>query len=91
MGDPVGLSEAREELVWTFREAPDRHAAQPVFYQMPAECLPYYVDAGFTLSKLGEEARVELGAFLLEGSKHAELRQTHRRAQREGATFSVLP
>ncbi|MCP5471089.1 MAG: DUF2156 domain-containing protein [Sinobacteraceae bacterium] len=53
--------------------------------------MPYYVDAGLIRSKLGEEARVKLGAFSLEGSKHAELRQAHRRAQREGATFSVLP
>jgi len=91
MGDPVGPPAVREQLVWEFRNACDRFAAWPVFYQVNAENLPLYLDSGFSLSKLGEEARVELGAFGLEGARRAELRQTHRRALREGCTFEVLP
>ena len=90
MGDPVGPVAVREQLVWEFRDACDRFAAWPVFYQVGVENLPLYLDAGFSLSKLGEEARVDLAAFTLEGPKRADLRQTHRRAQREGLTFSVL-
>ncbi|MEO8063552.1 MAG: bifunctional lysylphosphatidylglycerol flippase/synthetase MprF [Pseudomonadota bacterium] len=90
MGDPVGPAPVREQLVWEFRDACDRFAAWPVFYQVGVENLPLYLDAGFSLSKLGEEARVDLAAFSLEGSKRADLRQTHNRAQREGLTFSVL-
>jgi phosphatidylglycerol lysyltransferase len=90
MGDPVGPAAVREQLVWEFRDACDRFAAWPVFYQVGVENLPLYLDAGFSLSKLGEEARVDLAAFGLEGSKRADLRQTHKRAQREGLTFSVL-
>ncbi len=91
MGDPVGPAAVREQLVWEFRDACDRFAAWPVFYQVGVENLPLYLDAGFALSKLGEEARVDLAAFGLEGSKRADLRQTHKRAQREGLSFSVLP
>jgi phosphatidylglycerol lysyltransferase len=91
MGDPVGPAAVREQLVWEFRDACDRFAAWPVFYQVGVENLPLYLDAGFSLSKLGEEARVDLSAFGLDGSKRADLRQTHKRAQREGLTFSVLP
>lgn len=91
MGDPVGLPAVRAKLVWSFREACDRYAARPVFYQVGAEDLPNYLDAGFTLSKIGEEARVELAEFSLEGSRMAELRQIHRRAEREGASCEVVP
>jgi phosphatidylglycerol lysyltransferase len=91
MGDPVGPAAARESLVWEFRDACDRFDAWPVFYQVGVENLPLYLDAGFSLSKLGEEARVDLATFGLEGSKRADLRQTHKRALREGLTFSVLP
>ena len=91
MGDPIGPACARAELVWAFRAACDRAAARPVFYQVGAENLPLYVDAGFALNKLGEEARVDLPGFDLEGSARAHLRQSHHHAQRQGASFNVLP
>ncbi|HYP79668.1 MAG TPA: bifunctional lysylphosphatidylglycerol flippase/synthetase MprF, partial [Steroidobacteraceae bacterium] len=91
MGDPVGPMATRAQLVWQFREACDRYAARPVFYQVGAEDLPNYLDAGLTPSKIGEEARVPLGDFSLEGSRRAELRQLHRRAQRDGASCEVVP
>jgi phosphatidylglycerol lysyltransferase len=53
--------------------------------------LPLYIDLGLTLSKLGEEARVELTTFGLEGSARADLRQAQRRAIRDGASFEMLP
>ena len=89
MGDPVGSAEEREELVWTFRELADHVAAWSVFYQVSPENLPLYVDAGLALSKLGEEARVRLETFSLEGSSRASLRQSHRRAQRDGLVFRI--
>jgi phosphatidylglycerol lysyltransferase len=49
------------------------------------------VDLGLAALKIGEEARVPLAEFSLEGAARAELRQAHRRAQREGATFEVVP
>jgi phosphatidylglycerol lysyltransferase len=91
MGDPVGPAAMREELVWAFREACDRFAVRPVFYQVSVENLPIYIDTGLALSKLGEEARVDLAAFDLEGRARADLRNAHRRGQREGASFNVLP
>jgi phosphatidylglycerol lysyltransferase len=66
-------------------------AVSPVFYQVTPERLPLYVDLGLTLSKLGEEARVPLENFGLEGGSRADLRQSHRRATRDGATFEMVP
>ena len=91
MGDPVGPAAAARALIWRFRERCDAHAAWPVFYQVAAGSLPLYLDAGLTLSKIGEEARVALPEFTLEGSGRRGLRQTVRRVEREGATFAMVP
>jgi phosphatidylglycerol lysyltransferase len=91
MGDPVGPPEEHEELVWHFRELADQAGAWSVFYQVGVEQLPIYVDAGLALSKLGEEARVALPGFSLDGSARAELRQAHRRAGRDGLGFQIVP
>lgn len=91
MGDPVGPAVEREALAWAFLESCDTMAASPVFYQVTPENLPIYVDLGLKLSKLGEEARVALAGFSLEGPARADLRQTHRRAARDGAEFAIVP
>jgi phosphatidylglycerol lysyltransferase len=90
MGDPVGPAEACEALAWEFLENCDGMAVSPVFYQVKPQCLPLYIDLGLTLSKLGEEARVPLDAFSLEGAARADLRHAHRRANREGAQFEIV-
>ena len=91
MGDPVGAPEAQRALVWRFKELCDAHAAWPVFWQVSANSLPLYLDAGLSLSKLGEEAHVPLEGFSLEGSRRRGLRQTLRRVEREGGVFEVVP
>jgi phosphatidylglycerol lysyltransferase len=91
LGDPVGSRAGAEELVWRFRELSDRHGGQTVFYQTSAERLSLYVDLGLAPLKVGEEARVRLEGFSLEGPARAALRHAHRHAQREGLTFEVVP
>jgi len=90
LGDPIGSRSGAEELVWRFREMSDRHGGRTVFYQASGDRLPLYVDLGLAALKIGEEARVPLADFSLEGSARADLRQAHRRAERDGATFEVL-
>lgn len=90
MGDPVGTPDHAVDLAWSFRELCDRHGAWSVFYEVPAASMPIYVDMGLALFKLGEEARVPLSTFGLEGSARADLRQAHRRGQREGASFEIV-
>jgi phosphatidylglycerol lysyltransferase len=91
MGDPVGPPEVSEPLAWEFLESCDVMAVSPVFYQVKPSWLPLYIDLGLNLSKLGEEARVALESFSLEGPDRADLRHAHRRAIREGAHFEVVP
>jgi phosphatidylglycerol lysyltransferase len=90
MGDPVGPAALCEPLAWDFLERCDGMAVSPVFYQVAPDNLSLYIDLGLTLTKLGEEARIPLGAFSLEGGDRADLRQSHRRAGRDGAEFEVV-
>jgi phosphatidylglycerol lysyltransferase len=91
LGDPVGPRASHEPLVWAFRELVDRHGGWTVFHEVSGERLPLYVDLGLAPLKMGEEARVALPDFSLSGSTRADLRQSHRRAERDGALFEVVP
>ena len=90
LGDPVGPRAKCEELLWRFRELSDRHGGRTVFYQARGERLPLYVDLGLAALKIGEEARVPLQDFSLEGPARAGLRSDHRRALRGGASFEIV-
>jgi len=80
----------RAELVWKFRELCDIHAGWTVFYEVQRENLPYYVDLGLTIQKIGEEARVRLDDFSLDGGSRKWLRKTERRVEAEGCSFEIV-
>ena len=90
MGDPVGDHAAGSALLWRFKELADAADARPVFYHASPRRLTDYLDLGLSLLKLGEEGRVDLTQFNLEGGKRRSLRQTHTKAVRDGLTFDVL-
>jgi phosphatidylglycerol lysyltransferase len=91
MGDPVGPEEDRIDLAWRFRELSDQHGGWPVFYQVGERDLYLYADLGLTLLKLGQEGRVPLPDFSLEGRDRKTLRWAHRKSINEGYSFSVVP
>jgi len=91
MGDPVGDPEEMPELVWEFRELCDQHAAWPVFYEVRGQHLRLYVDLGLTILKLGEEARVPLDRFSLEGGRFKTLRHDLRKLEQEKVRFRLVP
>lgn len=91
MGDPIGSEAAVRELAWRFLEEADRHDGWTVFYQVRQKNLPLYVDLGLTLLKLGEEARVPLENFSMDGGDRKQLRKTTRKVEAEGVRFRVVP
>ncbi len=91
MGDPVGWKEDARELIWNFREMSHLHDGWAVFYQVRPENLPLYLDLGLSLVKLGEEGRVPLADFSLEGSSHKKFRQYVSAMEREGGMFEIVP
>lgn len=91
MGDPIGPEEEWQELLWRFRELCDRYDGLPVFYQVDSEHLDFYVDLGMTFLKLGEEGRVSLQDFSLDGASRRDFRHARNRIEKENYTFSVVP
>ena len=89
MGDPVGPEESWPELLWRFRELADRYGGRSVFYEVDQRYLHHYLDMGLTLIKLGEEARVLLTDFDLEGSRNKAFRNTIHRLDRSGCRFQI--
>ena len=86
-GESVGPANKADELIDAFITFADKENCRPVFYQVAAEHLATYVDYGFTLSKLGEEARVNLTEFSLEGPPRKRLRQSQNKSIRDGLTL----
>ena len=67
------------------------HDGWTVFYQISDESISDYLDLGLSFVKLGEEARVPLADFSLEGNARKQLRQTSNRFHREKCSFEILP
>jgi phosphatidylglycerol lysyltransferase len=91
LGDPIGPLEEIPDLLWRFRGLSDRYGGWPVFYEVGQENLPLYLDLGLSPLKIGEDGRVALDTFSLEGSSRKGLRHSHNRAQKEGYSFQVIP
>jgi phosphatidylglycerol lysyltransferase len=92
MGDPVGTDDdARRELVWAFRELCERSGGWPVFYQVSPADLDLYLEVGMNLLKIGEEARVRLADFNLDGKSRKVLRNTVNKLTREGLRLEIVP
>src|SRR5262249_49822910 len=91
LGDPVGPSPCATDLIREFLERCDDFDGVPVFYQVRKEQLHRYADFGLTFVKVGEEARVDLIAFALEGGQARKHRQILRRLEQAEATFRIVP
>ncbi|CAG7856981.1 Phosphatidylglycerol lysyltransferase [biofilm metagenome] len=90
LSDPIGNPSAFKALLRRFQEQADRHGAKPVFYKVGTEMLPYYLDLGLSLYKLGEEAKVHLPAFSLQGKQHDKQRGRRNKFTKLGYHFEIL-
>jgi len=88
--DPVGPREEWAGLISKFVALAHAHGGRAAFYQVRANALPLYLDAGLTLMKLGEEAHVVLDDFDLKGAHRAHLRYALKRGERDGFTVEVI-
>jgi len=89
--DPVGPVEEWPELIKRFVALAASHGGRAAFYEIRPESLPFYLDAGLSVMKLGEEACVGLAGFDMKGRASAHLRYSLKRGEREGLTFELVP
>jgi phosphatidylglycerol lysyltransferase len=90
MGDPIGPAEEWPELLWRFHEICDRYDGWTVFYEIGLEKIHLYLDLDLSVLKLGEEARIPLETFSLEGGTRKGLRHSLHKLEKEGCTFEVI-
>ncbi|GAW41982.1 Phosphatidylglycerol lysyltransferase [Brevundimonas sp. SH203] len=91
MGEPAGLKSERRELLWSFAEMADSYGGAAVFYSVSEGVLGDLATMGLAVRKVGETAVIDTAAFSLEGKAKQNLRTAVNRAEREGATFEILP
>jgi phosphatidylglycerol lysyltransferase len=89
--DPVGPADRAPGLIRAFLERCDDYGGTPAFYEVSKACLHHYADFGLAFVKLGEEARVNLRRFSLEGGESARFRQALRRPEKHGAAIRLAP
>ena len=89
-GDPQGDPETFQELSWKFRELAEEFSKFCAFYEISPAMIPFVLDLGLRVFKIGEEGVVDLNKFSLHGSKAAKLRNAISKMKKEGISFSVL-
>ncbi len=90
LGDPIGPEDEHRELILRFKEMAIKQSRWPVFYLVDPDELSTYVDAGLSVIKLGDEARIPLKEFSFSGEMRTEMRKMHERVLQEGVSFEVL-
>ena len=92
MGDPVSAADedTAAELIINFRRLAKNHGCTAVFYEVGTEYIPQYIDAGFRIYKIGEEARVPLSSFTIDGSHWSGTRNTLKKMEKENCRFEII-
>lgn len=90
LGDPVSPPDDAAELIRDFIQLVDQKGGWAVFYKVAPTLLYIYLDYGLNVVKLGEEARVSLADFSLEGSSRKNLRRVWRKVVDDGYTFEMV-
>jgi phosphatidylglycerol lysyltransferase len=84
LADPAGPEDEVEETVRSFMSLCRSNDWGVAFYQVPPDCLPIYKRLGLKRLKIGDEARVYLKGFNLEGRHRKKLRSNVRRFEERG-------
>ena len=74
----------QKNLLWDFYEMSKLHQGRAAFYEVSEKYIPVYLDMGLTLFKIGEEAKVPLESFTLEGSASKDFRYTVKKCGEKG-------
>jgi len=90
LGDPIGEDFYIQDAIKEFCEDSERKGLTPIFYQISPHIMHYYHDSGFRFLKLGEEGKVSLKDFSLEGKQGARLRTRVNKFARNSFTFQVV-
>lgn len=86
MGDPICDEDYWDILFQEFTTFSKRKRYKMCFCSISQEFSTFLSEHGFSVSKYGEEALIDLNAYELKGSKTSKLRQKLKRAEKLGIT-----
>ncbi len=87
LADPIGDPAQQAGTIAAFAKFCRRQDWEPVFYCVNVRNRPLYEELGFVTLKVGEDARIPMAAFSLQGGKFQNLRTAANRARREKMGF----
>ncbi len=87
MADPIGAPRDRALAIHDFAHFCRTQDWQPVFYEVTNDLVADYRRAGFTVFKVGEEARLDLRHFDLKGGAYQNLRTACNWARKHNLAF----
>ena len=91
LGDPVGPEDRLNDLIRAVSRTMRRFRRRAGLLRSRRRAhLHRYADFGLTFVKLGEEAKVDLTTFTLEGGQAARYRQAIRRLEKDGGAFRIV-
>jgi phosphatidylglycerol lysyltransferase len=87
LANPIGHPGVRTRAIGEFALFCRRHDWEPVFYAVTEEMVEDYRQAGFSLFKIGEGARLRASEFHLRGGDFQNLRTICNKARKLGLQF----
>ena len=90
LGDPIGDKEKLDDGLEEFFEFALKQRMTPIFYQASEQYSSNYQKRGYRVFKIGEEAKVDLNTFAIEGKKFSNMRNIRNKFTKEGYRFSVV-
>ncbi|MCE9520089.1 MAG: phosphatidylglycerol lysyltransferase domain-containing protein [Verrucomicrobia bacterium] len=87
LADPICPAESRAVMIHAFARFCKSQDWQPMFYCSHVANRPLYEEEGFANFKVGEDARLDVNEFKLEGGKFQNLRTARNKARKNGLTF----
>jgi phosphatidylglycerol lysyltransferase len=90
LGDPVGNSVCKNELLWKFKEIADSASAKPAFIGIDSKYAQIYNDIGLDIFNIGQEAKISLRAFNKEDDRFKSFCDLEEDMQSAGFKYKVL-
>jgi phosphatidylglycerol lysyltransferase len=87
LADPVCPAESRNAVIHAFARFCKEQDWEPVFYCAHVVNRTTYEEEGFITFKVGEDARLSVADFKLEGGKFQNLRTARNKARKNGLTM----
>jgi phosphatidylglycerol lysyltransferase len=90
LGDPVGKSFYKNELLWKFKELADDMSAKPAFLGIDGKYAQIYDDVGLDIFDVGQEAKIELNNFEKSNEKLKSFYDLENKLKTEGFIYKSL-